>query len=220
MKGYWNDILEEEFQKPYMLELFAFLDKEYEKSTVYPSRKDIFRALKLTPFEEVQVVIIGQDPYHGEGQAHGLAFSVPEGQPRPPSLRNIFQEIGDEFKKKIPKEASDLTPWSKQGVLLLNTCLTVRANSPASHAGKGWEQLTDRLIQELSHQDRPLIFLLWGAFAKSKEILINKNRHIVLKSSHPSPFSADSGFFGCGHFAMANEYLKIWGRKEIDWVLE
>lgn len=177
-----------------------------------------FRALELTPFDKVRVVILGQDPYHGEGQAHGLSFSVPEGVRTPPSLRNIFKELDAEFHGGEPQERStDLTPWAEQGVLLLNAVLTVRQGKPGSHAKLGWEALTDAVIQALSEHREGLVFLLWGNYARAKAELVNQDRHLVLEAAHPSPFSAHRGFMGCGHFAEANAYLRRLGKDPVVW---
>ncbi|MBE6818858.1 MAG: uracil-DNA glycosylase [Ruminococcaceae bacterium] len=215
----WDILLQEEFEKPYYLDLRRFLKQEYATHTVYPPMHDIFNALKYTPYEDVKVVILGQDPYHGPGQAHGLCFSVQKGVEPPPSLKNIFKEIEDECGIPIPAHG-ELTGWAKQGVLLLNTVLTVRAASPNSHKGKGWEILTDKVIELLNARTAPIVFMLWGANARSKKSLITAPQHLVLESVHPSPLSAYHGFFGCGHFKKCNNFLKANGLEKIDWSLK
>lgn len=212
----WDEHLAAEFQKPYYTELRKFLKQEYEGHTIYPDMYDIFNALRLTPYSAVKVVILGQDPYHGEGQAHGLAFSVKDGVPLPPSLRNMYKEIRDETGNDIPA-SGDLTRWARQGVLLLNTALTVRAGQANSHSGMGWEIFTDRIIELLNEREKPVIFLLWGRNAKAKEALIENPRHKVFTAAHPSPLSAHNGFFGCGHFNAANRELVINGEMPIIW---
>ncbi len=212
----WLAELKEEFTKPYFLELKQFLIEEKKKYTVYPPGKLIFSAFNHTPFDKVEVVIIGQDPYHGPGQANGLCFSVSDGIPSPPSLVNIFKEIHSDLGFPIPT-SGNLERWADQGVMLLNAMLTVRANEPASHHGKGWEIFTDTVIHHLSERKEGLVFLLWGKFAQAKEQLINTSKHHVLKAAHPSPFSAYNGFMGCKHFSKANELLKAQGKHEIDW---
>jgi uracil-DNA glycosylase len=212
----WKNRLSEEFDKPYFIQLAEFVKKEYQTATVYPPGKEIFRALDHCDFNDAKVVIIGQDPYHGPGQANGLCFSVREGVRMPPSLVNIFKEIQMDLGKPIPK-SGDLERWSNQGVLLLNATLTVRAGTPGSHQNKGWETFTDSVIRKISDEKTNVVFLLWGAYAQKKGEIIDRNKHLVLMSAHPSPFSADRGFFGCKHFSKANEYLKSKGLKEIDW---
>lgn len=212
----WKEMLKPEFEKPYFKSLIEFVKSEYKAQTVYPPGKEIFKAFDCADFEQVKVVIIGQDPYHGPGQANGLCFSVREGVTMPPSLKNIFKEIHNDLGKPIPKNG-DLERWAKQGVLLLNATLTVRASSPGSHQKKGWEDFTDAVIKLISEKRKNVVFLLWGAFAQKKGDLIDRNKHLVLMSAHPSPFSADRGFFGCRHFSKTNEYLKSKGQKEIDW---
>jgi uracil-DNA glycosylase len=212
----WKSMLELEFKKPYFDELIQFVKKEYEENTVYPPGKEIFRAFDCAAFEDVKVVIIGQDPYHGPGQANGLCFSVREGVTMPPSLKNIFKEIQSDLGKPMPQNG-DLTRWANQGVLLLNATLTVKASSPGSHQNKGWETFTDSVIKQISDQKTHIVFLLWGAYAQKKGEIIDRNKHLVLMSAHPSPFSADRGFFGCKHFSNTNEYLKSKGIKEIEW---
>lgn len=214
----WYEALENEFKATYFAGLKAFLLEEREACTVYPKGRDIFNAFKHTPFRTVRVVILGQDPYHGPGQAHGLCFSVPPGIPPPPSLQNIFAEITRDLGLQAPA-SGDLTKWAKQGVLLLNATLTVRADQAASHQGRGWERFTDAAIQRLSDAHEGLVFLLWGRFAQQKEMLIDTQRHYVLKAPHPSPLSAHRGFIGCGHFGQANELLAAQGKPTIDWQL-
>ncbi len=214
----WDALLEGEFKKEYYLKLREFLKAEYSTKTVYPPMFDIFNALKYTAFKQTKVVILGQDPYHGPGQAHGLCFSVREGIKFPPSLQNIFKELQDEYGFQPPK-SGELTAWARQGVLLLNTTLTVRQGTPQSHKGQGWEILTDRIISLLNQKEEPVVFLLWGANAWAKKPLIKNPKHIVLECAHPSPLSAYRGFFGCNHFKKANEYLEKNGIDPIDWRL-
>ena len=215
----FNDLLEEEKQKEYYKELIDFIDKEYESKIIFPPREKIFEAFKLTPFEQTKVVIIGQDPYHGEGEAHGLAFSVNNGIKIPPSLKNIYKEINAEYGYEIPNTGY-LIKWAKQGVLMLNTVLTVEKDKPASHKAKGWEVFTDRVIEELNNSEQPLVFMLWGNYAKSKAQLINNPKHLILESAHPSPFSARNGFFGNNHFKLVNDFLEKNGIEQIDWKIE
>ncbi len=212
----WFKLLEDEFKKDYFLTLQNFLKEEYNNKTIYPSSENIFNALNFTSFENVKVVILGQDPYHQPNQAHGLCFSVLEGVNLPPSLNNIFKEIETELEIKCER-MGNLSRWAKQGILLLNTVLTVEASKPNSHFGKGWEVFTKKIVQILNERSRPIIFVLWGANAKSFETMIDASRHIVLKCAHPSPLSAYNGFFGCGHFKKINELLTQWGEKPIDW---
>lgn len=212
----WDGILKDEFSKPYYLKLREFLKSEYSTTKVYPDMYDIFNALKYTSFADTKVVIIGQDPYHGAGQAHGLCFSVKKGVTPPPSLKNIYKELADDVGFKIPTHG-ELTEWAKQGVLMLNTVLTVREGKPNSHKGQGWEQFTDRVISELNKKQTPVVFLLWGANAKNKAKLITNPLHIKLESMHPSPLSAFGGFFGCKHFSKTNEILRSSGQQPIDW---
>ena len=215
----WKKALAEEFGAEYMKELKKKLVEEMKSGVViYPPAKQIFQAFNLAPFDKVKVVILGQDPYHGQGQAHGLSFSVPNGITPPPSLVNIFKEIESDLKVKISKINGNLESWTKQGVLLLNAILTVRANSPASHRNLGWEKLTDAVIKTLSDKKENIVFLLWGKFAQEKENFIDANKHLILKAPHPSPFSANSGFFGCKHFSKTNEYLIKTGQEPIEWV--
>ncbi|MEK7070136.1 MAG: uracil-DNA glycosylase [Patescibacteria group bacterium] len=216
----WKKALAEEFGAEYMKELKKKLEKEMKAGiVVYPPVKQIFNAFNLTPFDKVKVVVLGQDPYHGKGQAHGLSFSVPKGIKPPPSLVNIFKEIESDLNVKISKTNGNLEDWAKQGVLLLNSVLTVRANSPASHRNFGWEKLTDTVIKTLSDKKEQLVFLLWGKFAQKKESLIDASKHFILKAPHPSPFSANSGFFGCKHFSKTNEYLIKTSQTPIKWTV-
>ena len=212
----WKQILSAEFEKDYFRQLTDFVRNEYRSTTVYPPVKLIFNAFNLCPFEQVKVVIIGQDPYHGPGQAHGLCFSVNDNVPFPPSLRNIFKEIQDDLGKPIP-ESGSLTRWAKQGVLLLNATLTVRAHQAGSHQRRGWEEFTDAAIRALAEQREHLVFILWGAYAQKKGAFIDRSRHLVLTSVHPSPLSAHNGFFGNRHFSRANEYLQQHGLTPIEW---
>jgi uracil-DNA glycosylase len=212
----WKDMLKDEFKAPYFADLKSFLIEEKKKQTVYPPGSLIFNAFDKTPFEKVRVVILGQDPYHGRGQAHGLCFSVPEGIQPPPSLVNIFKELNNDLGIPVPNHGN-LTKWSEQGVLLLNATLTVRANQAGSHQGKGWETFTDAVIKTISDKAQNVVFLLWGRYAQNKSSLVDPQKHYVLKAAHPSPFSASNGFFGCRHFSKTNEYLKNNGFAEIDW---
>lgn len=215
----WDKLLADEFKKDYHLQLRQFLISEYNSHTIYPPMNDIFNALKTTSYSDVKAVILGQDPYHGAGQAHGMCFSVKKGTPPPPSLQNIFKEIHDELGLPIPPHG-ELTKWAKNGVLLLNTVLTVREGQANSHKGHGWEILTDRIIELLNERNTPIVFLLWGGNARSKAKLITNPKHLVLQCAHPSPLSAYNGFFGCGHFIKANEFLKNNGIEPIDWSLD
>lgn len=212
----WKAVLQTEFEKPYFEELTNFIRQEYTTKRIFPPAKLIFNAFDQCPFDKVKVVIIGQDPYHGEGQAHGLCFSVMEGVEFPPSLVNIFKEIERDMEKAVPS-SGDLTRWAQQGVLLLNATLTVQAHKAGSHQGKGWEQFTDTVIRVLAEQKEHLVFLLWGAYAQQKGSFIDTNKHLVLKSVHPSPLSAYRGFFGNNHFSITNNYLKENGLQEISW---
>lgn len=214
----WKEVLSDEFNKPYFLELKKFLVEEKAKHVVYPPGNLIFNAFNKTPFDQVKVVLLGQDPYHGPGQAHGLCFSVPKGIAPPPSLVNIFQEIHNDVGLPVP-DHGNLEAWASQGVLLLNATLTVQANKPLSHQNKGWEIFTDRVIQVLSEKKKGLVFLLWGRNAKAKEAFIDGSKHFILKAAHPSPYSADSGFFGCRHFSKTNEILQKQSLTPIDWKL-
>jgi uracil-DNA glycosylase len=212
----WKSHLSPEFQKPYFLQLTDFIKGEYQNQVIYPPGKEIFKAFDSCDFEDVKVVIIGQDPYHGPGQANGLCFSVRDGVRMPPSLQNIFKEIHSDLGKPMPA-SGNLERWARQGVLLLNATLTVRASTPGSHQNKGWEAFTDAVIKTISDQKENVVFLLWGAYAQKKGEVIDRNKHLVLMSAHPSPFSADRGFFGCRHFSKANAYLKSKGLEEINW---
>lgn len=215
----FKEIIEEESKKEYFKELQSFVDEEYKNKTVFPERKNIYASLENTPFDKVKVVIIGQDPYHGEGEAHGFAFSAKPGIKIPPSLKNIYKELNAEYGCYIPNNGY-LMKWAEQGVLLINAVLTVEKDKPTSHQGKGWEQFTDRIIEEIDKKDEPVVFMLWGNFAKSKKELLTNKNHLVLESPHPSPFSARHGFFGNNHFKLANEYLSKKGIKPIDWQIE
>lgn len=214
----WDALLEGEFQKPYYQQLRNFLKSEYNSYTIYPDMYNIFNAFKLTSYNDVKAVILGQDPYHEPGQAHGLAFSVLDGTEPPPSLKNIYKELNADLGLPIP-EKGDLTKWAQQGVLLLNTALTVRRGSANSHKGKGWEIFTDRIIEILNNREKPVVFILWGANARSKTALITNPVHKILTCAHPSPLSAYNGFFGCRHFSKCNEFLKAHGIEEINWAL-
>lgn len=215
----WDELLAPEFEKDYYKELCGFLKTEYAEHTVYPERRDVFNALKLTAYRDVSVVIFGQDPYHGEHQAHGLAFSVQPEVDIPPSLLNMYKELRNELGLYIPNNGC-LTKWARQGVLLLNNALTVRANEPNSHRGKGWEQFTDAVARILNNRAEPVIFLLWGANARAKREIITAPQHFILEAPHPSPLSASRGFFGCGHFAEANSILMAMNKTPIDWQIE
>jgi uracil-DNA glycosylase len=212
----WDNILADEWQKTYYQELRNFLKSEYSSQKIYPEMNNIFNALKYTSFKDTKVVIIGQDPYHGEGQAHGLCFSVLKGVTPPPSLKNIFKELQTDIGKPIPTHG-ELTEWAKQGVLLLNNVLTVREGMPTSHKGKGWEIFTDRVISELNKKETPVVFLLWGAHAQKKAEIITNPIHYKLASVHPSPLSASRGFFGCKHFSKTNVLLTQNGLSPIEW---
>ncbi|MEK6781538.1 MAG: uracil-DNA glycosylase [Bacteroidota bacterium] len=212
----WKEKLRGEFEKAYFQELTGFIKQEYRTQTIYPPGKEIFRAFDCCDFNDLKVVIIGQDPYHGPGQANGLCFSVRDGIRMPPSLLNIFKEIQNDLSKPIP-QSGDLERWAKQGVLLLNATLTVRSSVPGSHQYKGWESFTDAVIKKISNEKDHVVFMLWGAYAQQKGELIDRSKHYVLMSAHPSPFSANRGFFGCKHFSKANDYLKSKGLKEIEW---
>ncbi len=212
----WKEILKDEFNSSEWEELSSFVKEEYKKNKVYPPPKYIFNAFDLCPFDNVKVVIIGQDPYHGAGQAHGLCFSVPEGTKVPPSLQNIYKELHDDVGKEIPK-TGNLEHWAKQGVLMLNATLTVRAGQPGSHQNKGWEKFTDAVIKKVNDKKENIVFMLWGNYAKVKGEYINRKKHLVLEAAHPSPYSAYSGFFGSKHFSKANDYLKEHNIKKIEW---
>ncbi len=215
----WKEALQEEFEKGYFQNIRQFLRSEKEKGVIiYPGGKLIFNAYNLTPFDKVKVVILGQDPYHGPGQAHGLSFSVPAGVPPPPSLVNIFKEIRSTMGIASPRNGN-LEGWAKQGVFLLNAILTVQANKPASHQSIGWQNFTDETIRQLSEKRNGLVFMLWGAYAQKKSLFIESGKHLILQAPHPSPFSADRGFFGCKHFSKANDYLSKKGIEPVDWNL-
>lgn len=212
----WRSHLQGEFDKPYFATLTQFVRSEYATRQIFPPGRQIFNAFDLCPFDRVKVVIIGQDPYHDDGQANGLCFSVNPGTPFPPSLQNIFKEISDDLGRPMPTDG-DLSRWARQGVLLLNATLTVRAHQAGSHQGKGWEQFTDAVIHELSAHRDYLVFMLWGSYAKAKGAQIDTSRHCILTAAHPSPLSAYRGFFGCHHFSLANAYLTSHGLTPIDW---
>ena len=212
----WKSLLATEFEKPYFQNLVQFVKSEYRDHTVYPPGKEIFSAFEHCPFDQLRVVIIGQDPYHGPGQANGLCFSVKDGISFPPSLRNIFKEIQSEYGTAYPG-SGDLSRWARQGVLLLNATLTVRARTAGSHQKKGWEEFTDAVIRTVNENMEHVVFILWGAYAQKKGQIIDTNKHLVLSSAHPSPFSADRGFFGNKHFQRTNEYLQSLGKAAIDW---
>ena len=216
LTGEWERALHEEFSKEYYKNLFFFIRKQYSETIVYPKADEIFTAFHLTPLEKVKVVILGQDPYHNEGQAHGLCFSVKPQVAIPPSLENIYKELHDDLGCKIPSHGC-LTSWAKQGVLLLNTVLTVQAHKPMSHRGVGWEEFTDAVIRRLNDEREHIVFMLWGAYAQKKGTFIDRTRHCVLTAPHPSPLSADRGFFGCKHFSKANAYFRSKGLAEIEW---
>lgn len=212
----WRTILHEEFYKPYFLSLRAFLNMEYESRIIYPKKENIFSALHYTPYEKVKVVLLGQDPYHGSGQAHGLSFSVQPGIAQPPSLKNIFKELENDIGCSIPSHGY-LKSWSDQGILLLNTSLTVRAGEAGSHFNKGWEIFTNRVIESLNEKRSPIVFLLWGKSAQLKKDLIDTDKHYVIETVHPSPLSAHRGFFGSKPFSKVNEFLQLTGQEPIDW---
>ncbi|MFC9774853.1 uracil-DNA glycosylase [Paenibacillus chitinolyticus] len=218
LKNDWAELLSEEFEKPYYLKLREFLKQEYAERTIYPEMHDIFNALHYTAFKDVKAVILGQDPYHGPGQAHGLSFSVKPGIPAPPSLKNMFKEMKDDIGCPLPGTGY-LKHWADQGVLLLNTVLTVRAGEANSHKGKGWELFTDKVIETLNRKETPVLFILWGSHAQSKTQLIDLSRHGVIKAPHPSPLSAHRGFFGSKPYSKANAWLREHGIEPIDWCL-
>ncbi len=212
----WKELLKDEFNKPYFADLTKFVKEEYQNGTVYPPPKFIFNALDSLPVDKVKVVILGQDPYHGPGQAHGLSFSVPDGVIPPPSLVNIYKEIESDLGKKVP-HSGNLERWAKQGVLLLNATLTVRARQTGSHQNKGWETFTDAVIHRLAETKDHLVFILWGNYAQRKGAFIDPTSHLVIKSAHPSPLSAHNGFFGSKPFSKTNQYLEVHGQTSIDW---
>ncbi|MDO4789315.1 MAG: uracil-DNA glycosylase [Johnsonella sp.] len=219
IEGDWLEAVGAEFKKPYYKELYEFIKKEYASYRIYPPAEDIFNALKLTPLKTVKAVILGQDPYHNVNQAHGLSFSVLPGQDIPPSLQNIYKELHEDLGLYIPDNGY-LVKWAKQGVLLLNTILTVRAHQALSHQRKGWENLTDAIIEAVNEKTDSVVFMLWGKPAQAKEAMLDREKHLILKSPHPSPLSAHRGFFGCRHFSKANEFLRSRGKEEIDWQIE
>ena len=214
----WKSVLMDHFQSPYFKSLKEFLVEEKNKHTLYPPGRLIFNAFQRTPFDQVKVVILGQDPYHSQGQAHGLCFSVPQGIPKPPSLVNIFKELHSDLGAPVPAHGN-LEKWADQGVLLINATLTVRDSQAGSHQNRGWETFTNRVIEIVSQEKSGVVFLLWGRFAQAKESLIDGNKHLVLKAAHPSPLSAYNGFFGCRHFSKTNEYLEQHEKTGIDWTL-
>ena len=218
MKTDWNPLLKQEFGKPYWEELQSYVYEERTHSKVFPEHEEVFTAFQLTPYRDVKILILGQDPYHGEGQAHGLSFSVQSGVSIPPSLRNMYKELNSDLGIDIPTHGN-LEPWALQGVLLLNATLTVRAHQPGSHQGKGWETFTDQVIRKVNEKEEKTVFLLWGAFARRKSVLIDQERHHIIESAHPSPLSAHRGFFGSRPFSEANRVLKDSGRGSVNWAL-
>lgn len=218
--GDWLDAIGDEFKKPYYVDLYKFVKEEYSKNVIYPPSEDIFNALHLTPLKDVKVLILGQDPYHEPGQAHGLSFSVKPGMAdTPPSLVNIYKELNDDLGLYVPNNGY-LKKWADQGVLLLNTVLTVRAHQANSHKGRGWEQFTDAIIRAVNEKDSPVVYMLWGKPAQMKKAMLNNPKHLILEAPHPSPLSAYRGFFGCKHFSKCNEFLKANGQEPIDWQIE
>lgn len=211
----WDIVLKEDFESPYFEKLGIFVKNEYKHKIIYPEYKDIFNALKYTDYDEVKVVILGQDPYHGEHEAHGLSFSVKEGVPMPPSLRNIFKELKNDI--GVDRTQTDLTDWAKQGVLLLNSIMTVVKDTPLSHKDKGWEIFTDNVIKKLGEREKPIVFILWGNYARSKKLLIKNKNHLIIENVHPSPLSASRGFFGSKPFSKANQFLEKNGMNKINW---
>ena len=212
----WKAVIGEEFSKPYFEELISFVKQEYATTQVFPAGRNIFRAFDKCPFDKVKVVIIGQDPYHGDGQANGLCFSVNEGVPFPPSLKNIFKEVYDDVGAPIPT-SGELDRWAEQGVLLLNSVLTVKAHNAASHAGRGWERFTDAVVRAIAERSEGVVYMLWGSYAQRKGAIANPQRNLVLHAVHPSPLSSYRGFFGCKHFSKANDYLQSIGKEPIKW---
>ena len=212
----WKEILREEFSKPYFEELVSFVKQEYASGEVFPAGRNIFRAFDKCPFEKLKVVIIGQDPYHGDGQANGLCFSVNEGVPFPPSLKNIFKEVSDDIGTPVPR-SGELDRWAEQGVLMLNAVLTVRAHNAASHAGHGWERFTDAVVKAIAERKQGVVYMLWGSYAQRKGAIANPKQNLILHAVHPSPLSAYRGFFGCKHFSQANNYLISIGKEPIEW---
>lgn len=217
--GYFQEFVKEESKKDYYINLKKFIDNEYKTKVIFPERKQILLSMEVTPYEKIKVVILGQDPYHGVGEAHGLAFSVGKNVKIPPSLQNIYKELNRDLGLKIPNNGF-LLKWARQGVLLLNSTLTVEKDKAGSHQNKGWETFTDNVIKAINEKEEPVVFMLWGNFAKSKASLITNPKHLILTSSHPSPFSVKYGFEGCSHFSKANKFLKENGMKEIDWQIE
>lgn len=215
----WDQLLEDEYKKEYFINLIEFLKKEYKQKTIYPKQNEIFNAFRYTSYDDVKVVIIGQDPYHGPKQAEGLSFSVSNAVLKPPSLQNIFKELESDLGIPFP-EHNSLIPWAREGVLLLNAVLTVEEHKPASHSKIGWEIFTDHVIEVLNKREKPIVFILWGAFARSKKSLITNPKHCIIESAHPSPFSARNGFFGSRPFSKTNEFLRKNNIKEIDWSVE
>ena len=215
----WDQILESEIHQEYFKNLIQMIEKEYQEKTVYPKKTEIFKAFRNTSYQDTKVVILGQDPYHGENQAEGLSFSVKKGVAKPPSLQNIFKELNDDLGCEIPKSGS-LVPWTKEGVLLLNTVLTVVANHPASHKDLGWEKFTDKVIEKLNEKETPIVFILWGSFARNKKNLITNPIHCIIESAHPSPFSAYHGFFGSKPFSKTNRFLESKGIPIVHWEIE
>lgn len=212
----WQELLQPEFDKPYFAELTSFVREEYARHRIFPRGSNIFRAFDKCPFASLKVVIIGQDPYHGDGQANGLCFSVNDGMPFPPSLRNIFNEVNHDTGAPVPA-SGNLDRWAEQGVLLLNSVLTVRAHEAASHAGHGWEQFTDAVVRTIAQHKTEVVYMLWGSYAQRKGAIVDPSRNLILKSPHPSPLSAHNGFFGCRHFSQANAYLDACGKSPIEW---
>ena len=212
----WKEILREEFSKPYFEELVSFVKQEYASGEVFPAGRNIFRAFDKCPFEKLKVVIIGQDPYHGDGQANGLCFSVNDGVPFPPSLKNIFKEVSDDIGTPIPR-SGELDRWAEQGVLMLNAVLTVRAHNAASHAGRGWERFTDAVVKAIAERKQGVVYMLWGSYAQRKGAIADPKQNLILHAVHPSPLSAYRGFFGCKHFSQANNYLISIGKEPIEW---
>jgi len=217
--SYFNDLINEEKEKEYFKNLTLFIDEEYATKTIFPEKENIFNSLNCTSYEDVKVVILGQDPYHGDGQAHGLSFSVKHGVKVPPSLKNIYKELNSDLGTYIPNNGY-LVKWANQGVLLLNSVLTVERDKPGSHRNKGWETFTDTVIKELNERNKPIVFVLWGNYAKDKEKYITNTKHLILTSTHPSPFSARNGFFGCKHFSEINKFLKKNNETEIDFQID
>jgi len=213
----WQDVLKDYLSSESFKKLSTFVKEEYKSKTIFPNSENVFKAFWLTPFSKVKVVILGQDPYHDIGQAHGLCFSVAEGKNPPPSLKNIYKEIENDLNLKKDYKIGNLEAWAKQGVFLLNAILTVVAHSPASHRDKGWEEFTDTVIKTVSDKNEHVVFILWGNYARSKKVLIDSTKHLILEAPHPSPFSAYAGFLGCKHFSKCNDYLKKWGKRTVEW---